>query len=180
MIKELTYHLNNILVAFYHSFFCHVQAFYMFVVSITMFIFSITLNFSIFSFFFSIVFKLSTTFKIFVMIFFPIVLLVSIMFILFIMFIYLCHFHFLSHVFFFACLLFVFFFQFVSIIITPLKLVLVQQLLCVFLCLWFEVESGALDVMGVLTKEFLAFNMKLMVKGWSSIFLSLHLRLHVH
>jgi hypothetical protein len=34
--------------------------------------------------------------------------------------------------------------------------------------------------MGVLTKDFLASNIKLRVKGWSSIFESLHLRLHVH
>jgi hypothetical protein len=50
--------------------------------------------------------------------------------------------------------MFVFFFQFVSFIITPLKLLLVIQFLCVFLCLWFEVESEALNVMGVLTKDF--------------------------
>jgi hypothetical protein len=39
-------------------------------------------------------------------------------------------------------------FQLASSIMTPLKLLLVIQFLCVFLCLWFEVESEALDVMG--------------------------------
>jgi hypothetical protein len=65
----------------------------------------------------------------------------------------------------FACLLFDFFFQFASSILTPLKLLLVIQFLCIFLCLWFEIENEALDVMGVLTKDFLASNIKLMVKG---------------
>lgn len=93
---------------------------------------------------------------------------------------YLCHSHFLSPALFFCMFVFCFFLSICIDIITPLKLLLVIQLLCVFLCLWFEVESEALDAMGVLTKDFLASNIKLRVKGWSSNFESLHLRLHVH
>jgi hypothetical protein len=57
------------------------------------------------------------------------------------------------------------FFQFASFIMTPFKLLLVIQILCVFPCLWFEVGTEALEVMGVLTKDFWASNIRLIVKG---------------
>jgi len=70
------------------------------------------------------------------------------------MLIYLCHSHFLSH-YLFLCMFVVCFFLSICIIYNyTIKVVLVIQFFCFFLCLWFEVESEALNVMGVLRKDF--------------------------
>jgi hypothetical protein len=61
-------------------------------------------------------------------------------------------------------LLFVFFLS-VCIVYNDTFKVVIGSNFYVFLCLWLEVESEALDVMGVLMKDFWTSNIRLMVKG---------------
>ncbi len=169
MIKEPTYHLDNILVALNHSFFYVFELFtgLFYLLSCS---FSLSLYFSIFSIFYChiqfSIFLLFSSFQ-------PHSKSLSQLF----SYCAPCFHH--VHLIYHACLsvslsfsiscfffLHVFFFsQFASSRMTSLKLLLVIQFLCVFLCLWFEVKSEALDVMGVLTKGFWASNIELMVRG---------------
>ncbi len=129
----------------------------MFVISITMFIFSITLNFSIFSFFYCrIPFFFVCCFQAFNHIqnlchdcfsycapcFYHVHLSMSVSFSIS------C-----SSSFCMLFLLFVFFLS-VCIVYNDTFKVVIGSNFYVFLCLWLEVESEALDVMGVLMKDF--------------------------